>query len=46
VASSLLPTKPGDRVTTNRRDAIKRARLMRSGTLTPVSVPQSEGEAM
>ena len=31
---------------TNRRDAITLARLMRSGDLTPVSVPQVEDEAM
>ena len=46
VAPSLIPTKPGDRVKTNRRDAIKLARLMRSGDLTPVDVPQVEDEAM
>jgi len=46
VAPSLIPKKPGDRVTTNRRDAIKLARLMRSGDLTPVYVPQVEDEAM
>src|SRR5262252_7556679 len=46
VAPSLIPQKPGDRVTTNRRDAIKLARLMRSGDLTPVYVPQVEDEAM
>jgi transposase len=46
VASSLSPQKPGDRVTTNRRDAITLARLMRSGALIPVSVPQVADEAM
>src|SRR5262249_49958272 len=46
VAPSLIPTKPGDRVTTNRRDAITLARLMRSGDLPPVSVPQVDDEAM
>jgi transposase len=46
VAPSLIPKKPGDRVKTNRRDAIKLARLMRSGDLTPVSVPQVEEAAM
>jgi transposase len=35
VAPSLIPKKPGDRVKTNRRDAITLARLMRSGDLTP-----------
>jgi transposase len=46
VAPSLIPTKPGDRVKTNRRDAIKLARLMRSGDLTPVYVPKVEDEAI
>jgi transposase len=46
VAPSLLPKKPGDRVKTNRRDAIKLARLMRSGDLTPVYVPKVEDEAI
>src|SRR5215510_11392807 len=46
VAPSLIPKKPGDRVKTNRRDAIKLARLMRSGDLTPVYVPTVEDEAI
>jgi transposase len=46
VAPSLIPNKPGDRVKTNRRDAIKLARLMRSGDLTPVYVPTGEDEAI
>ena len=46
MAPSLIPKKPGDRVKTNRRDAIKLARLMRSGDLTPVYVPQVEDEAI
>jgi transposase len=46
VAPSLIPTKAGDRVTTTRRDAIQLARLMRSGDLPPVDVPQVEDEAI
>jgi transposase len=46
VAPSLIPKKPGDRVKTNRRDAIKLARLMRSGDLTPVYVPTVADEAI
>jgi transposase len=46
VAPSLMPKQAGDRVTTDRRDAVQRARLMRSGDLTPVSVPQVEDEAI
>jgi len=36
VAPSLIPKKAGDRVKTDRRDALQLARLMRSGDLTPV----------
>jgi transposase len=46
IAPSLIPKKPGDRVKTNRRDAITLARLMRSGDLTPVYVPKVEDEAI
>src|SRR4029434_865452 len=46
VAPSLMPKKPGDRVKTDRRDAVQLARLMRSGDLTPVYVPQVEDEAI
>src|ERR671930_698230 len=46
VAPSLIPQKPGERVKTNRRDAIKLARLMRSGDLTPVYVPKVADEAI
>jgi transposase len=46
VAPSLIPHKPGDRVKTDRRDAVQLARLARSGDLTAVYVPQVEDEAM
>ena len=39
VAPALIPTKAGDRVTTDRRAAVPRARLARAGDLTAVSVP-------
>src|SRR3989442_9437197 len=39
VAPTLVPTKPGDRVKTDRRDAEKLARCYRAGDLTPVWVP-------
>ena len=45
VAPSLIPQRPGDRVTTHRRDALTRARLLRSGDLPPVDVPAVEEEA-
>jgi transposase len=34
VAPSLMPNKAGDRVKTDRRDAVQLARLLRSVTLT------------
>jgi transposase len=46
VAPSLIPKKAGDRVKTDRRDAVHLARLMRSGDLTPVYVPTVEEEAI
>jgi transposase len=46
VAPSLIPKKTGDRVKTDRRDAVQLARLMRSGDLTPVYVPTVEDEAI
>jgi transposase len=46
VAPSLIPKKAGDRVKTDRRDAIQLARLMRSGDLTPVYVPKLEDDAI
>jgi hypothetical protein len=41
-----MPPKPGDLVTTARRDARPRARLRRSGALPPVSVPALDDAAM
>jgi transposase len=46
VAPSLIPRKPGDRVKTNRRDALTLARLLRAGELTPVWVPDEGHEAI
>ncbi len=46
VAPSLIPQKAGDRVKTDRRDAMGLARLSRSGELTAVWVPEPEQEAM
>lgn len=46
VAPSLIPRKPGDRVKTNRRDALQLARLLRAGELTAVWVPDEAHEAM
>jgi transposase len=44
-APSLIPRKPGERVKTDRRDAIKLVRLLRSGDLAAVHVPTVEDEA-
>src|ERR1700720_629365 len=46
VAPSLIPSKPGDRVKTNRRDAVNLAKLLRAGELTAVWVPDERHEAM
>jgi transposase len=46
VAPSKIPKKSGERVKTDRRDAVKLASLYRSGELTPVWVPDEEQEAM
>src|SRR5712664_554871 len=46
VAPTLVPTKPGDRVKTDRRDAAKLAHCYRAGDLTPVWVPDAAHEAL
>jgi transposase len=46
VAPSMTPKKSGDRVKTDRRDAISLARLHRAGELTAVYVPREDDEAM
>jgi transposase len=46
VAPSLIPKKPGERVKTNRRDAVALAKLLRAGELTSVWVPDESHEAM
>ena len=46
VAPSLIPMKAGDRVKTDRRDAVMLAKLHRAGELTAVWVPDGAHEAM
>jgi len=46
VAPTLVPVKSGDRVKTNRRDALKLARSYRAGDLTAVWVPDAGHEAL
>lgn len=45
-APSLIPRKPGDRVKTDRRDALKLAHFLRSGDITACHVPDASDEAM
>jgi len=42
---SLIPKKPGERVKTDRRDAVKLVRSLRAGDLSAVYVPTVEDEA-
>jgi len=46
VAPSMTPTRAGDRVKTDKRDARKLARLLRAGELTPIYIPEPTDEAM
>jgi transposase len=46
VAPSLIPKKAGDRVTTDRRDAVPLARRARSGDLPAGDVPKVADEAL
>ncbi len=46
IAPSLIPRKPGERRKTDKLDAIRLARLYRSGHLTPIAVPDQEQEAV
>lgn len=45
-APSLTPHKPGQRVKTNRRDALKLARYLRAGELTLIHVPDPNRESL
>ena len=46
VAPSLIPKRAGDRVKTNRRDAVNLARLLRAGELNAIGVPDAVDEAV
>lgn len=46
IAPALVPRKPGDRVKTDRRDAVKLAQLLRAGLLTEVHAPTEAEEAV
>ena len=46
VAPSMIPRRSGDRIKTDRRDAINLVRLFRSGELTSIYIPTPEDEAI
>ena len=46
VAPSLIPVQSGYRVKTDRRDAAKLAHFLRSGDLTPITIPDTAREAL
>ena len=46
VAPSMIPRRSGDRIKTDRRDAINLVRLFRAGELTSIYVPSAEDEAI
>lgn len=46
VAPSLIPKRPGEKIKTDKRDALKLAKLLKSEDLTPIYVPEPEDEAV
>jgi transposase len=46
IAPSLIPSRPGDRVKTDRRDALTLAAALRAGQLTAVWIPDTTHEAI
>jgi transposase len=46
IAVSKVPRKPGERVKTDRRDALSLAHYLRAGALTKVTVPDARDEAI
>jgi transposase len=46
VAPSLIPIKPGERIKTDWRDAVKLAEMLRAGMLTEVQAPDEADEAL
>jgi len=46
VAPSMIPRRSGDRVKTDKRDALKLARLLRSGDLEAIYIPEPTDEAI
>ncbi|MEE9444872.1 MAG: IS110 family transposase [Cocleimonas sp.] len=46
VAPSLIPKKPGDKIKTDKRDALRLAKLLKTEDLTPIYVPEPEDESI
>lgn len=46
IAPTLVPKKPGERIKTDRRDALKLARCFRAGDLTAIWIPDQAHEAL
>ena len=46
ISPSTMPRRPGDRVKTDRRDAVTMARLLRAGELAGIWIPDEEHEAV
>ena len=46
IAPALTPRRAGQRIKTDRRDAVKLVRLFRAGELTPIHVPDEAEEAV
>lgn len=46
VAPSLIAKKPGDKVKTDKRDALRLAKLLKTEDLTPIYVPEPEDESI
>lgn len=46
IAPSFIPKKPGEKIKTDKRDALKLAKLLKSEDLTAIYVPEPEDEAI
>ena len=46
VAPSLIPKKPRDKIKTDKRDALRLAKLLKNEDLTPIYVPEPEDESI
>ena len=46
IAPTLVPVRAGDRIKTDKRDALKLAQAYRAGELTPIYVPDAEHQAL